>query len=172
MSEQKVVLVDTSNKAIGTAEKLSAHQQGLLHRAFSIFIYNDKGEWLLQQRADEKYHSAGLWSNACCSHPNQDDTDMLSFAQKRLQEEMGFSCKLHYQFSFMYHHVFENGLQEHEYDQVYTGQYNGLVNPNPQEVKNFYWVSGKEIDQLLVVNPNIFTVWFPLCWEKVKNLSL
>src|SRR5688500_14176064 len=131
---QEVILVNEQDVEIGKMEKLEAHQKAVLHRAFSVFIFNKKGEMLLQQRARNKYHSAGLWTNACCSHPSPGE-DTLSAASRRLIEEMGFSTALTKIFEFTYQTRFDNGLTEHEYDHVYTGVFEGTIKPNPDEVK-------------------------------------
>src|SRR5947207_11050842 len=129
MASSEIILVDENDNAIGTIEKMEAHHKGLMHRAFSIFIFNDKGEMLLQKRAEKKYHSGGLWTNACCSHP-QPGEDTMESANKRLREEMGFNTALHKPFTFIDKAPFENGLTEQEYDPVFVGSFNGLIKPN------------------------------------------
>lgn len=163
-----VVLVNEDDIAIGEMEKLEAHQKGLLHRAFSVFIFNDKGEMLLQQRAPGKYHSPCLWSNACCSHPLQNEV-VMDAAKKRLVEEMGFVTDLSHLFSFIYKAAFENGLTEYEYDHVFTGIYNGPILPNEEEVMAFCFMSMSDIALSLEHHPEKFTIWFRIAFEKIKG---
>jgi len=157
----EVVLVDQTDHPIGTMEKLEAHQKGLLHRAFSIFVFNEKGEMLLQQRALSKYHSGGLWTNACCSHPTPNET-ITAAGEKRLQEEMGFSTQLTQLFAFEYRVELDNNLTEHEFDHVLIGQYNGTILPNPAEVMNYKWVSMEQVTEQINQDPNQFTSWFQI----------
>src|SRR5258708_894916 len=124
--EERVILVNDQDEEIGTEEKMCAHEKGLLHRAFSIFIYNSKGEMLLQRRAKIKYHSGGLWTNACCSHPRKGET-IEKAAHRRLKEEFGFDCNLKNAFSFIYQADLDKGLKEHEFDYVLTGLYDGPI---------------------------------------------
>ncbi|MFH1173266.1 MAG: isopentenyl-diphosphate Delta-isomerase, partial [bacterium] len=140
----QVILVDKNNRKIGVAEKVKAHQLGLLHRAFSIFVFNSKGELLLQQRAKEKYHSGKLWSNTVCSHPRPGETYNIA-VHRRLKEEMGFDCPLKKSFCFIYNTGFKNGLMENEYDCVFIGRFNGLPKPNKSEVMAYRWVSLKDL---------------------------
>jgi isopentenyl-diphosphate Delta-isomerase len=163
-----VILVDEQDKAIGTMGKLEVHEKAILHRAFSIFIFNDKGEMLLQKRADNKYHSAGLWTNACCSHPRPGE-DTLAAAQKRLDEEMGFTTVLNKAFSFIYKAPFDNGLTEHEYDHVFTGTYNGLVYPNPIEVSEYCYLPVAAIKSSIQTKPGNFTEWFKIALPKLEQ---
>src|SRR5687767_9845264 len=135
MSDQ-VILVNENDEQLGVMDKMEAHHKGVLHRAFSIFIFNTKGEMLLQQRAEHKYHSGGLWTNACCSHPAPGE-ETNDAAERRLQEEMGFSTSLVKVLDFTYRAEFDNGLVEHEFDHVYLGLYNGDIHPNPDEVQNY-----------------------------------
>ncbi|MEK7619489.1 MAG: isopentenyl-diphosphate Delta-isomerase, partial [Patescibacteria group bacterium] len=128
--QENCILVDETDHEIGTEEKMATHERGLLHRAFSVFVFNASGELLLQQRAFEKYHSAGLWTNTCCSHPRPGE-ETLAAAYRRLQEEMGFDCPLNEMFTFRYLAPFPNGLTENEVDHVFFGMYDGPVNPNP-----------------------------------------
>jgi isopentenyl-diphosphate delta-isomerase len=168
MTEQQLVLVNEYDEAIGVMDKLEAHQKGLLHRAFSIFIFNSRGEMLLQQRADQKYHSAGLWTNACCSHP-QPGEETGKAASRRLMEEMGFSTPLHKLFEFLYRAEMENGLTEHEFDHVYTGQYEGAVHVNKEEVKDFCYKEIRTIREELQTNPENYTPWFRLAFPEIEN---
>ncbi|WP_046371143.1 isopentenyl-diphosphate Delta-isomerase [Flavihumibacter petaseus] len=166
-----IVLVDIHDNPIGTMEKMEAHQKALLHRAFSVFIFNDQGEWLLQQRAADKYHSAGLWTNACCSHPRPGEP-VAAAAVRRLEEELGFQTSLQPAFSFIYKAEFGNGLTEHEYDHVFMGRYNNAVLPNPDEVAAVRWCSAEEIRQDLQQYPSRYTAWFRLAFDRVAALQL
>ena len=165
MSEE-VILVDDDDNFLGTADKLEAHRQGLLHRAFSVFIINDTGEWLLQQRAMEKYHSGGLWTNACCSHPRPDETTMEA-AVRRLHEEMGITAALTHLFHFTYRTEFDNGLIEHELDHVYIGRFSGTPQPDPNEVMDWKFVHPEKIIAEVKAYPERFTEWFKLSYEIV-----
>lgn len=166
MNKEYVILVDEQDNDIGVMEKLQAHQEGLLHRAFSVFIFNEKGELLLQQRALSKYHSAGLWTNTCCSHPRPNET-IKDAANRRLFEEMGMSCDLKIITNFIYKTPFENGLTEHELDYVLTG----ITNQNPQinkdEVENYKWMPIEDIKKDIISNPDLYTSWFKIALEKV-----
>lgn len=167
MMKQQVILVDKNNRKIGTEEKIKAHKEGKLHRAFSIFIFNSKEELLIQQRAKTKYHSGGLWSNTVCSHPKPDET-YLQAAHRRLKEEMGFDCKLKKLFCFVYNTGFQNGLIENEYDCVFIGRFDGKPKQNPKEVMNWKWISIKELKQDIIKNPNRYTVWLKLALKRIK----
>lgn len=167
---EKIVLVDEYDNEIGVEEKSKVHQLGLLHRAFSVFIFNDKNEMLLQQRAFNKYHSGGLWTNACCSHPHKNET-VVNAAKRRLQEELGFITELEIAFHFIYKATFENGLIEHEYDYVLIGYYNQKITPNINEVVNYKFISLQEIEKELQQNPAHFTEWFKIAFPKVKSFS-
>jgi isopentenyl-diphosphate Delta-isomerase len=162
-----VILVDEQDRPTGTMEKMEVHEKAILHRAFSIFIFNDKGEILLQKRAGKKYHSGGLWTNTCCSHP-QPGEDTLTAAKKRLREEMGFSTSLNKAFTFIYKAPFENGLTEHEYDHVFTGNFTGLINPDPDEVEDYCYQSLDELKQSLQTHPHHFTEWFKIALPKLE----
>lgn len=168
MDKGQVILVDEKDNSIGVAGKMEAHQKGILHRAFSIFIFNSKGEMLLQQRALNKYHSAGLWSNTCCSHPAPGE-GLLAVAQKRLKEEMGFEVTVKKIFDFIYKAEFDNGLTEYEFDHVLVGEYNGPVIPNKNEVMDHCYKAVKEIDQSLKDDPGKYSVWFQLAYPKVLS---
>lgn len=163
-----LILVNESDEPIGTMEKMQAHREGLLHRAFSIFIFNKKRQMLLHQRADEKYHSGGLWTNACCSHPIPGEELIIS-AQRRLQEEMGFQCPLEEIFSFVYKAELDNNLVEHEFDHVLVGTYEGDIVPNKEEVQDFGYYSVDDIQRLLEKNPEDFTAWFKIAFPKVMD---
>lgn len=166
MTEQKVILVDENDNPIGTEEKIKAHKEGSLHRAFSIFIFNSKGELLLQQRASSKYHSENLWSNTVCSHPKPNETYDQA-AHRRLQEEMGFNCPLKKIFCFIYCAKFQNGLIENEYDCVLFGKFNGQPNPNPEEVKDYKWIPVEDLRKDIIINPNKYSVWLKIALEKI-----
>jgi isopentenyl-diphosphate delta-isomerase len=168
VEEQQVILVDGRDVPIGVMEKMEAHQKGLLHRAFSIFIFNQQGEMLLQQRALTKYHSGGLWTNSCCSHP-QPGEDTITSAQKRLQEEMGFTTNLQKIFDFVYRAEFNNGLTEHEFDHIFAGEYEGIAEYNQEEVMACSYKSMEELDNMLQQDPTKFTKWFRLAFPGVKE---
>jgi isopentenyl-diphosphate delta-isomerase len=159
MNTEYVVLVDSDNNELGLMEKQEAHQKALLHRAFSVFIFNKKGELMLQQRALNKYHSGGLWTNTCCSHPRSGETT-LAAAHRRLKEEMGFDCELTERFSFIYKTPFDNGLSEHELDFVFTGVFDGIPQLNTSEVASYRWISLETLIQELHEHPEHFTSWF------------
>jgi isopentenyl-diphosphate delta-isomerase len=166
MDKEFVVLVDEYDNDIGVMEKLEAHHKGLLHRAFSIFIFNDKKELLLQQRAVSKYHSGGLWTNTCCSHPRPNET-IKDAANRRLFEEMGMTCDLVVKNSFIYKSPFENGLTEHELDYVLIGYSNQNPNINEQEVEHYKWMTISDIKTDIHHNPSHYTSWFKIALEKV-----
>jgi isopentenyl-diphosphate Delta-isomerase len=159
MSRNKVILVTNNDLEVGICDKLEAHQQGLLHRAFSVLVYNAKGEVLLQKRAKTKYHSAGLWSNTCCSHP-QPNEDLLTAAHERLQEEMGFDCVLVHKGHFVYHAQLENDLVEHELDHVFVGLYEGNPTPNPEEAEDYRWQAVSTLKKQIEDSPQSFSCWF------------
>ncbi len=159
MVEDLIVLVNEKDENIGSIGKLEAHQKGLLHRAFSIIIWNEQNEILIHQRAFGKYHSEGLWTNTCCSHPKVGET-VLEAAHRRLQEEMGFDCELDQKFHFIYQVELENHLIEHELDHILIGKFNENPNPNPEEVQNFRWISLEELKLEIAQNPERFTFWF------------
>jgi len=148
-------------------EKSEAHEKGILHRAFSIFIFNSKGEMLLQQRALDKYHSGGLWSNACCSHPMPGERTELA-ANRRLSEELGFSTPLKKVFDFMYAATFSNGLAENEFDHVFVGEYDGGVNINRAEVKDYLFKSMDDIKEELDSRPTMYTAWFVIAFPRIE----
>jgi len=167
MSRQHVVLVTEADETTGTMEKLEVHQQGLLHRAFSVFIFDSKGRMLLQQRAADKYHGAGLWSNTCCSHPYPGEK-VDKAAHRRLQEEMGFDTDLQKVFEFMYKAPVENDLIEHEYDHVFVGEYNGKINFNKKEVADCCYEDMDNIKWALEKQPLKFTKWFHIAFPRVE----
>lgn len=167
MNTQEVILVTENDEEIGAVDKMKAHADGLLHRAFSIFIFDRKGRLLLQQRSGEKYHGAWLWTNTCCSHPYPGEQTEAA-AQRRLQEEMGFSTPLLKLFEFKYRADVENNLIEHEYDHVFIGSYEGEVNINKSEVADYCY---KEMDNMrseLNEQPGKFTAWFKIAFPKIE----
>ena len=158
MSE-RVILVDAGDTPIGTADKLAAHRAGQLHRAFSVFVLNDAGEMLLQRRARGKYHSGGLWSNACCSHPRPGEATDAA-ARRRLMEEMGFSCAVEPAFGMIYRADVGGGLVEYEYDHVLLGRWSGEPVPDPDEVADWRWAPLTELRRAVARRPRLFTYWF------------
>ena len=159
--------MDELDNEMGTMEKMEVHQKALLHRAFSIFIFNEKGEMLLHKRAEKKYHSGGLWTNACCSHP-QPGEETLAAAQMRLQEEMGFNTELKKAFDFIYKAPFDNGLTEHEFDHVFIGTYDGDIVPNAAEVSDYCFKRVAEIKNLIQSQPQKYTEWFKIAFPKME----
>ncbi len=166
--EDKIILVNEHDDMVGTMDKMEAHKQGLLHRAFSVFIFNSKGEMLMQQRALTKYHSAGLWTNACCSHPMPGERT-IDAAQRRLMEELGFEAPIEKIFDFTYKAEFDNGLTEHEFDHVFAGEYEGEIDANPDEVKDFSYKEISEIKNMLQEHPQKFTAWFHIAFPKIEQ---
>jgi isopentenyl-diphosphate delta-isomerase len=171
METQELVLVDDMDQPIGTMDKMEVHRKGLLHRAFSVFIFNRQGDMLIQQRADEKYHSPGLWTNACCSHPFPGEP-VQKAAERRLYEELGFNTLLQELFSFTYRSQFENGLIEHEYDHVFSGIYDGKMNPAKEEVKDHAYRSLQEISNELTNSPEHYTPWFRIAFPRIQNWAV
>ena len=168
MELKEVILVDEEDQPLGVMEKMEAHRQGLLHRAFSVFILNERGEMLLQKRALQKYHSPGLWTNACCSHPSPGELT-LTAAVRRLDEEMGFKCALTEIGAFTYETKFENGLVEHEFDHVLLGLYGGEIYPNRSEVDEYKWITISDIERDIMANKDAYTSWFHLAYPVVKS---
>lgn len=165
----QVILVNEQDEPVGTAEKMEAHRNGgRLHRAFSIFVFNSQKKMLLQQRSAEKYHSGGLWTNTCCSHP-QPGEDTMDAGTRRLQQEMGFTTPLYKAFEFTYRTDFANGLTEHEYDHVLIGHYDGPVKPNPAEVGNYCYQSVEEIKNGLQLRPGNYTEWFKIALPRLEE---
>lgn len=165
---EQVILVDEQDVLTGTMEKMEAHEKALLHRAFSVFVFNGREEMLLQQRAFEKYHSGGLWTNSCCSHPRPGE-DTQAAATRRLREEMGFETPLEKIFDFVYKADFANGLTEHEFDHVFVGHYDGKVLPDSKEVHDFVYMSMPDIEAALQKEPERFTAWFHIAFPKVMH---
>lgn len=158
---EQVILVDENDCQTGAMEKLQAHREGLLHRAFSVFVFDRQGRLLLQKRASGKYHSAGLWSNTACGHPRPGE-DLRAAARRRLKEEMGFECELAQQFRFTYRTELENGLTEHECDYVLTGCFTGSPAPDESEVSEWKWIGANELLRDLSVNSESYTHWFKM----------
>ena len=163
-----LILVDENDRPTGTMEKMEVHQKALLHRAFSVFIFNSKGDMLLHQRASNKYHSGGLWTNACCSHPREGQ-QTIEAAERRLQEEMGFTIPLKKAFNFTYKAALDNGLTEYEYDHVFIGTYDGAIDPDEDEVKDFCFVSIDEIKTSIQSHPQKYTEWFKIAFPRVEE---
>ncbi len=163
-----VILVDEKDRPVGAMEKMEVHQKALLHRAFSIFIFNSRGEMLLHRRAEKKYHSGGLWTNACCSHPKPGE-DTLASAQKRLQEEMGITTELSKAFHFVYKADLDNGLAEHEFDHVFTGTYDGEIIPDADEVSDYCYKTIDEIRSSIQSHPQKYTEWFKIAFPKMET---
>ena len=163
--QENVILVDTHNKPIGAMEKMEAHRKGLLHRAFSVFIFNQSGDLLLQKRAAHKYHSPLLWTNTCCSHQRYGETN-LQAGQRRLQEEMGIQVPLQEIFSFIYKAPFNNGLTEYEYDHVMVGYFDGQPAVNPYEVAAFKWMGIGAIKKDITKQATVYTEWFKIIFKK------
>lgn len=163
--KEKVILVDESDREIGFEEKIEAHRRGLLHRAFSVFIFNSRGELLLQKRAEGKYHSAGLWTNTACGHPRPGE-ELASAAERRLREEMGINCKLKDVSTFIYQVPFGNGLIEHELDHVFIGRTDDLPMPDPTEAGDWRHVSWTDLEKAVALNPEAYTFWFRIILER------
>ncbi len=161
MEKDKVVLVNEQDEAVGVAGKLEAHQKGLLHRAFSILIFDDCNNMLIQRRALNKYHTPGLWSNTVCSHPYPNES-IIEAANRRLVAEMGFTCPIYPLFNLVYKSSFSNGLIEHEFDHVLTGKYTGPIFQNPVEVFEYKWVNCTFLKEDVLMHPAIYTPWFCL----------
>lgn len=168
--QEYVILVDEFDNEIGVMEKQQAHVEGLLHRAFSVFIFNSKGEMLLQQRAKSKYHSPGLWTNACCSHPRKGET-ILEASQRRLEEEMGLFADLKVLDFLIYKAPFDNGLTEHEYDYIVIGYTDSTPKINVDEVEDYVYKSISEIQKGVLLSPEYYTEWFKLILPKVLEVN-
>jgi isopentenyl-diphosphate delta-isomerase len=166
--EEKVILVDENDNQIGLMNKMEAHEKAQLHRAFSIFVFNKKGELLIQQRAHTKYHSASEWANTCCSHQRNGETT-LEAAHRRLMEEMGFDVDLKEVFNFTYKQAFGNGLTEHEFDHVVFGEYNGEPVMNPEEVSDWKYISLADLNTAIENDPTQYTVWLKIALKEVES---
>jgi len=166
--EEQVILVNENDEKIGLMAKMEAHEKGLLHRAFSVFIFNEKNELMLQQRALEKYHSPGLWTNTCCSHQRDGETS-LEAGTRRLKEEMGFTTSLTETTSFIYKAPFDNGLTEHELDHILVGRFDGIPKINEQEVAAWKWMPLEAVREDIISNPHYYTAWFKIIFDKFYN---
>lgn len=165
MKEEHVILVNEKDEQIGTMPKLEAHEKALLHRAFSVFVFNDKNELMLQQRAVHKYHSPNLWTNTCCSHQRVGESN-IEAGKRRLREEMGFVTELKDTISFIYKTPFDNGLTEHEYDHILVGHYNQTPIINSEEVSDWKWMSLETVKNDMIDNPSFYTEWFKIIFDK------
>jgi len=164
---EQVILVDENNRQVGTEEKLRAHKEAKLHRAFSIYIFNSKGELLVQQRALGKYHCPGIWANTCCSHPRPGE-GVMQAAHRRLKEEMGFDADLKELMSFPYRISFSNGLTENEFLHVLAGKADALPKASPEEVNDWRWMSITELKKDIKENPGKYAYWFKITIEKLS----
>lgn len=167
-TEEQVILVNEKDEVLGLMPKMEAHEKAKLHRAFSVFIYNNKNQLMLQQRALTKYHTPGLWTNTCCSHQRVGESN-IEAGKRRLQEEMGFTTDLEETISFIYKAPFENGLTEHEFDYILVGKYNEDPNPNPAEVADWKWIDLEDIKKDIAENPSLYTAWFKIIFDKHYN---
>ena len=165
--DEQVVLVDSDDREIGQEDKLAAHQRGVLHRAFSVFVLDDRGRMLLQRRAPDKYHSGGLWSNACCGHPRPGEA-VGEGARRRLREEMGFDCPLEPAFVFTYEADVGSGLCEHEVDHVLIGRFNGRPTPDPAEADAWRWATVTDLARDVLHEPDHYTAWFKIAFERLR----
>ena len=165
MKEELVILVDQEDNKIGLMPKIEAHEKALLHRAFSVFVFNKHKELMLQQRALHKYHSPGLWTNTCCSH-QRDGESNVEAGTRRLQEEMGFTVPLQETTSFIYKAPFDNGLTEHELDHILIGEYDGEPTINKQEVANWKWMALEDVKNDIQIHPEQYTAWFKIIFDK------
>ncbi|HLT33054.1 MAG TPA: isopentenyl-diphosphate Delta-isomerase [Aquaticitalea sp.] len=165
MEKENVILVNENDEPMGTMEKLEAHEKAVLHRAFSVFIFNEKNELMLQQRAAHKYHSPNLWTNTCCSHQRVGESNAQA-GMRRLEEEMGFVTDLKDTISFIYKAPFDNGLTEHEFDHILVGNYNSEPKINPEEVADWKWMSLEDVKDDIREHPEIYTEWFKIIFEK------
>ena len=165
MKEENVILVNENDEQIGLMPKLEAHQKAVLHRAFSVFILNSKNEIMLQQRAHQKYHSPLLWTNTCCSHQREGESNLLA-GSRRLYEEMGFETSLKELFHFIYKAPFDNGLTEHELDHVMIGYYEENPRINTEEEENWKWMPIEDVKMDMQIHPEIYTIWFKIIFDK------
>ncbi len=165
MKEELVILVDEQDNQIGLMPKMEAHEKAILHRAFSVFIFNNKNELMLQQRALHKYHSPGLWTNTCCSHQREGE-DNITAGTRRLQEEMGFVVPLKETTSFIYKAPFDNGLTEHELDHILVGSYDGKPIINQDEVAAWKWMPVEAVKNDIEEHPEVYTAWFKIIFER------
>ncbi len=164
---EKVILVDEKDNELGVMDKMEAHMQPTLHRAFSVFLVNDKNEVLLQKRAIEKYHCGGMWTNTCCSHPRPGE-DVKVAANRRLEEEMGINCVIVKIFDFIYEAKLPNGLYEYEFDHVFWGSFSGIPNINTAEVEDWKYMNFDDLEQDVTENPENYTPWFKIILKELK----
>ncbi len=170
MDNHDIILVDPEDTEIGTGEKLDVHRRGILHRAFSVLVFNSEGKLLLQRRATAKYHSGGLWTNTCCSHPMPGE-NTLEAAHRRLKEEMGFDCPLQYSHHFIYRAELDQGLIEHELDHIFIGKYDGIVIPDRNEVSDYRFESLHHLQEEVQQSPEMFTPWFIIILKNIAEIS-
>ncbi len=163
---EMLILVDEQDRQIGTGEKMEVHRKGLLHRCFSIFVFDERGRVLMQKRAAGKYHSGGLWTNTCCSHPRAGE-ELIDAAHRRLREEMGFDCELEERLTFVYRAELDNELTEHEYDHLLVGSWDGSVAPEPEEADGYEWIEVDELRDEISRRPERFTVWSRIAFDKL-----
>jgi isopentenyl-diphosphate Delta-isomerase len=163
---EMLILVDEQDRQIGTGEKMEVHRKGLLHRCFSIFVFDERGRVLMQKRAAGKYHSGGLWTNTCCSHPRAGE-ELIDAAHRRLREEMGFDCELEERLTFVYRAELDNELTEHEYDHLLVGSWDGPVAPEPEEADGYEWIEVDELRDEISRRPERFTVWSRIAFDKL-----
>lgn len=167
---EQVILVNEQDEAIGAMEKMEAHEKGFLHRAFSVFVLNENNELLLQKRAVSKYHSGGLWTNTCCSHPREGE-NIIEAGNRRLMEEMGMTCELQPMFSFIYKAELDKGLTEHELDHVIIGRSNATPDINPEEVEDWKYIDLNNLEEDMNVNPENYTAWFKIIFDRFRKES-
>ena len=165
MIEEQVILVNENDEQLGLMPKMEAHEKARLHRAFSVFVFNNKNELLMQRRANDKYHSPNLWTNTCCSHQRNGETN-IEAGKRRLQEEMGFACDLKEIFWFVYKAPFDNGLTEHELDHVMIGYYNGVPKINEEEVRSYKWMTLEDVKIDIKNHPEFYTEWFKIIFKE------
>ena len=165
---EQVILVDEKDNPIGLMEKQAAHVTPHLHRAFSVFVFNSKGELLMQQRALSKYHSPGLWTNTCCSHPRAGET-LEEATSRRLMEEMGMTCEMHEVYTFIYKAPVGQGLTEHEFDHVWIGQSDDTPNINREEVESWKYMSLNDLKKDISIHPELYTEWFKITFEEMSR---
>lgn len=171
MSDKEyVVLVNVNDEPVGTMEKMEAHKKGVLHSAFSVFIFNENGELMLQQRALSKYHSPGLWTNTCCSHPREGEKP-ADAAHRRMVEEMGFDCEFEEAFTFTYKADVGQGLTEHEFDHVFIGHTDKTPEINPDEVNAWKFKKMEDIKTDMKINPSSYTIWFKIAFDEVMEFK-
>jgi len=169
--KEEVILVDENDNEVGVEEKIKAHRNGgKLHRAFSIFIFNSKGELLLQRRAETKYNWPGSWANTCCSHPRLGEK-LMAAAHRRLKEEMGFDCNFEKKFDFIYHANLNNNFWEWEFDHVFVGKFDGFPEPNPEEVKEWKWINMEKLKKDIRETPQNYTPWLKIILKKYLKIE-